>query len=129
MDDITPENRIDLRELKLNTIWILFCYLAYIGPLDFMVLILLFHYLDWGWADRQFSPFSKLSRGLLTQARGEAHERPNAPHQKWARIHFMANLVLAGGIFLEIPWVFQLIAGGLMLLALLESMEQLSGKE
>jgi len=128
MDEINTENRIDLRELRLNTVWIVFCYLAYMGPLDLVILILLFHYLDWGWARRQFSPFSKLSRGILKLGGPKPVWRNAGPHQARARIHFLVGTLLCGDFFLDLPWVFEGVAGGLVVFALLEAAEKLSGR-
>ena len=129
MNEIKDENRIDLRELRFNTVWIVFCYLAYMGPLDFIILILLFHYLDWGWARRQFSPFSKLSRGILKLGDPKPVWRNAGPHQAWARIHFLVGTLLCGDLFLDLPWLFEGVAGGLVVFALLEATEKLNGRE
>jgi hypothetical protein len=108
--------KIDFRVRKINAFLIAITLFAYLALFKYAALILLFHFLDGGWAGSHYSPFSKIANGFLA-FKPEGHQwRPAAIYIPRDRLGFLISCLMLPAIASPVQWPFNLLAYGLLAL-------------
>ena len=87
-------SEIDFRQRKINAFLIALTLLLYLPGLRYVAAILMFHYLDWGWAGGIFSPFSKIGLGFLKFSPDRKQPRPAADFLGRDRLGFLISCLM-----------------------------------